>query len=165
MVGQNFLVLLLVAVGGIQLAHCADGQLTFFYSYAPCCPSNPNYDPNADTTECDLYGACKNPGCFVGIGQQTLEYVRSNDLASIYDDRDPSNNNFSSYVNKLIRISKNGRNATARIVDYCANEDCDGCCSELAQPSGYDIELEYYTCIKYYGTIDECDGTITWDVV
>ena len=32
-------------------------QLTYYHSYAPCCKSNPNYDPNASTTECTDYSA------------------------------------------------------------------------------------------------------------
>jgi len=32
-------------------------QLTYYHSYASCCPNNPNYDPLAITEECDLYAA------------------------------------------------------------------------------------------------------------
>lgn len=32
-------------------------QLTWYESYARCCTSNPNYDPNVPTEECDLYSA------------------------------------------------------------------------------------------------------------
>ena len=32
-------------------------QLTYYHSYAPCCKENPNYNPNAPTTECTDYSA------------------------------------------------------------------------------------------------------------
>ena len=32
-------------------------QLTYYHSYAPCCPNNPNYNPSASTTECVEYSA------------------------------------------------------------------------------------------------------------
>jgi hypothetical protein len=50
---------------------------TYYISYAPCCPENSNYDPNADTTECDEYSACLYSGEFAAIGYQTLEYVQT----------------------------------------------------------------------------------------
>ena len=32
-------------------------QLTYYYSYAPCCKNNPNYSPSFPTTECTDYSA------------------------------------------------------------------------------------------------------------
>ncbi len=39
-------------------------KLTYYDSYAACCPKNPNYDPNADKSECQDYSACEYPGEF-----------------------------------------------------------------------------------------------------
>jgi hypothetical protein len=50
---------------------------TYYISYAPCCPDNSNYDPNADTTECTEYSACEYSGDFAAIGHQSLEYVQT----------------------------------------------------------------------------------------
>ena len=32
-------------------------QLTYYESYARCCPNNPNYSPSAPTDECTDYSA------------------------------------------------------------------------------------------------------------
>ncbi len=37
-------------------------SLTYYSSYPACCPNSPNYDPNADKSECDDYSGCKYLG-------------------------------------------------------------------------------------------------------
>ena len=51
--------LLLAVFSAYQLKTCLalTAQFTYYYSYAPCCKDNPNYDPNYPTTECDDYSA------------------------------------------------------------------------------------------------------------
>ncbi len=51
-------------------------QLTWYISYAPCCPGNPNYDPNADREECDRFSACSYSGDFWAIGHKSFDYVQ-----------------------------------------------------------------------------------------
>eukprot|EP01084_Bolivina_argentea_P155140 270383_1 len=84
-------------------------QLTWYISYAPCCPENANYDPNADTTECVQYSACDYSGDFWAIGHKSFNYVQTNNLVAFYDSSDKNGNNFiTNYGGKEIILMKNG---------------------------------------------------------
>jgi len=141
---------------------------TYYTSYAPCCSDNPNYDPNADTTECTQYSACDYSGDFAAIDHQTFEYVQTHNLVSFYDNSDPNGDHFNTkYANKIIRLTANGITIDAIIADTCGNNDCDGCCSENAQPSGYLVDMEYWTVYNNYGTNPEniVDGQISFTIL
>jgi hypothetical protein len=47
---------------------------TYYLSYTPCCRNSPNYDPNADRTECDVYSACSYTGQFAYIGYKSPDW-------------------------------------------------------------------------------------------
>ena len=59
-------------------------SVTTYQSYAPCCPSNPNYNANADKSECNDYSACYYPGEFAAFENTvSYEYVRIHNLVAL----------------------------------------------------------------------------------
>jgi hypothetical protein len=140
-------------------------QLTTFTSYAACCPDSPNFDPNADTSECDDDNACAHLGDFAAIGHQSFEFVQSHDLIAFYDDSDPDGNNFlSNYGGKTIQLTKNGNTFNALIADTCGNSDCNGCCSQNSQ-GGFLVDMEFWTTEREIGGPDNADGTIDFVIL
>eukprot|EP01084_Bolivina_argentea_P047900 88305_1 len=129
-------------------------ELTYYESFATCCPNNPNYDQNAPTTECDNYNACAYPGWFAALdGQQSFDFVQNTDIIAFFDNSDSNGNNFlSKYGGKYITLTKDGHTFTALIADTCGNTDCNNCCSQNSSPDGYLVDLEYYTAERHFGT-------------
>ena len=60
---------------GIYTVNSLSGiaSFTYYESYAPCCPENENYDPDALTEECDKYSACDYTGDFEAIVSALIE--------------------------------------------------------------------------------------------
>jgi hypothetical protein len=52
---------------------------------------------------------------------------------------------------------------TAIIADLCLDSECNGCCSANAV-NGYLIDMEYYTVLYNFGTLDAVDGEIQFRV-
>jgi hypothetical protein len=141
-------------------------SFTTYTSYAPCCKSNPNYDPKYPTEECDDYSACDYPGDFAAIGHKSFSWVKSHDLIAFYDSSDKKGKQFDSkYANKQVKLRKNGVELTALIADTCGDWDCDGCCTANAKPSGFLVDMEYYTILRYFGSTDAAEGQIEFMVV
>lgn len=141
--------------GNSDTGYSGSAQLTYYNSYAECCPSNPNYDSTASTDECDNYSACDYSGSFWAIGQKSFEFVQSNNLVAFYDANDPNGDNFlSKYGEKKITITKGDITCVATIVDSCKDSDCNGCCTTNAYAnggSGYLVDVEYYTAQRCFG--------------
>eukprot|EP00486_Rosalina_sp_Unknown_P000875 CAMPEP_0201566466 /NCGR_PEP_ID=MMETSP0190_2-20130828/6253_1 /ASSEMBLY_ACC=CAM_ASM_000263 /TAXON_ID=37353 /ORGANISM="Rosalina sp." /LENGTH=221 /DNA_ID=CAMNT_0047985215 /DNA_START=19 /DNA_END=681 /DNA_ORIENTATION=+ len=126
---------------------------SYYTSYCACCEESPNYDPAADTQECDEYSCCDYVGQFAAIGQQSFDYVQNNNLIAFFDNSDPNNNEWwNKYANKQIKLTANGITITATIVDQCGNHDCNNCCSNNAnQGGGYLVDTEYWTIFNNFG--------------
>eukprot|EP01104_Vermistella_antarctica_P000552 TRINITY_DN10705_c0_g1_i1.p1 TRINITY_DN10705_c0_g1~~TRINITY_DN10705_c0_g1_i1.p1 ORF type:complete len:439 (-),score=120.94 TRINITY_DN10705_c0_g1_i1:50-1366(-) len=141
--------------------------VTYFSSYAPCCPNNENYDPDADTTECINYGACEAPGQFAAIGEKSYDYVQQNNLVSLYDNSDPNGDNFlSKYGGKRIRVTKADVTFLATIATTCDNSNCDDCCSNNADPdSGFLLDLELWTMKNNFGEDSTVWGDIYFEIL
>jgi hypothetical protein len=141
-------------------------SLTHYTSYPECCKGNANYDPKADTDECVKYSGCKYAGDFASIEHQTLEWVQNNNIIAFYDNSDSTGKNFDkNYGNKKIRLTKGGKSFIATIVDTCGNKDCDNCCATNSKPSGFLVDVEYYTALRNFGSADAAEGTIQWELV
>lgn len=133
---------------------------TTYTSYAPCCEDSPNYDPNADTTECYLYSACDYSGDFAYIGHKAFEWVQSNNIVSFF-----STDNNASFGNKRIRFSARGTIVEALVADTCGDDDCNGCCTVNSEPSGYLVDMEYWTVVNNFGNSSVASGQICWQLV
>lgn|SRR3990167_2274936 len=160
----------------VALVIADEASFTYYDSYPDCCPNSPTYNPNAPTGECDDYSGCEYIGDFAGFvspsnpdGHVSLSYVESHNLVAFYDNSDPHGIHWKqNYANKTIEVSKqyNGQNYVfnCTIVDTCGNQDCDNCCSKNSYPSGYLIDMEYYTVMNNFGTTDAVGGQISYTI-
>jgi hypothetical protein len=134
---------------------------TSYSSYPSCCKDSPNYDPSADTSECVDYSGCEYLGQFAYIAPKSYDFVKNNNLVaffSTYGDNE-------SFGNKRIRISAKGKTVEALVADTCGDSDCNGCCSSNAKPSGYLVDMEYWTVARNFGDISQAAGQICWQLV
>jgi len=165
-----FIFVALVAISNLSnvFALSSTAKFTYYNSYPACCPNSPNYDPKADTTECDDYSGCDYIGDFAAIGHKSLSYVQSHNLIAFYDDADPSGSNFNNkYGGKNITVTKscNGKTFTFAciIADTCGNGDCNNCCHRNSdKKTGFLIDMEYYTVLNNFGTTDCVNGDISF---
>jgi len=138
----------------------------WFYSYAPCCPDNPNYDAGHDggDDDCSVDDDCDAPGLFSVLGQVSLEEVQARDLISFFDASDPKGNRFAErYAGRNVSVELGERRFTATIVDSCPDARCDGCCTAAARANGFAIEIEYYTALRHLGDVQlAANTTATW---
>jgi len=144
---------------------CEDGwtaaSWTWYISYAACCKDNPNYDPNASTEECDLYSACDYSGAFAYAAQRKpFEWVKSHNIVAFFSGHGDN----AEYGNKHIRIKAKGTSLEATVLDTCGDHDCGGCCSRNAQPSGYLVDMEYWTVVRNFGELAAADGQLCWQL-
>ena len=138
-------------------------SFTYYDSYPACCPDNPNYNPQASKEECDDYSGCKYSGDFAAIGHKSFDYVKSNDLIAFYDNSNASGSQFmSKYGGKQIKLTKGSVSFTALIADTCGNSDCKNCCAKNSQPSGFLVDMEYYTLMRHFGSKSAADGSISF---
>merc|ERR1712039_658583 len=132
---------------------------TWYKSYAECCPDNPNYDPNADNSECELYNACRWSGYFAYVnGQRPYEWVASTDIIAFFS----SYGDNQAYGNKRLRMKINTTVLEAEVLDTCGDSDCNGCCTRNSQPSGYLLDMEEHTVVRYFGYLNAAYGQICW---
>jgi len=134
---------------------------TSYTSYAPCCEDSPNYDPSADTDECDNYSACDYTGDFAYLGHKSFDWVQSTNIIAFFSTK----GNNASFGNKMIRVSAAGKTVEALVADTCGDNDCNGCCTENANPSGYLVDMEYWTVVNNFGNLDAAEGQICWQLM
>jgi hypothetical protein len=136
---------------------------TYYDSYPKCCPASPNYDPKAPTDECDDYSGCKYMGDFAAFctnsnpdGHVSIDYVKSHNLISFYDNSDKTVQLTKTYNGKTYKFN-------ATIADTCGNSDCNNCCSRNSDPNtGYLVDMEYYTVINNFGNINAASGSVSF---
>lgn len=146
-------------------------SFTYYDSYPTCCCGqngtaiSPTCDITAPTGECDDYSGCDYIGDFAAIGHQSLNYVMTHNLVAFFDASDPTGAYFDErYANRTIQLSKHFNGSlfvfNCTIADTCSDSDCDGCCSANARPSGYLVDIEYYTAMNNFGTLDAVWGEV-----
>jgi len=134
---------------------------TWYNSYAACCPENPNYDPNADNSECELYNACQWSGYFAYVdGQKPYSWVANTDIIAFFS----SYGDNAAYGNKRLRMKVNTTVIEAEVLDTCGDSDCNGCCTRNSQPSGYLLDMEENTVVRYFGYLNAAYGQICWQI-
>jgi hypothetical protein len=163
-------------------------SFTYYESYPRCCcgqkgwPTSPNCDPNAPKDECEDYSGCEYMGDFAAFmtdsnedGHKSIDYVKSHNLVSFFDASDPNGKYFDSrWAKKTIEITKVYNNKTykfnATIADTCRDADCMdddtndgvGCCTANAKPYGFLVDMEYYTVLNNFGTLNAADGSLSY---
>jgi hypothetical protein len=97
---------------------------------------------------------------------QTVEYVQTHNLVAFFLAGNSSDATTAQpfFANKFIKLCKGSVTLYATIVDTCGDTDCDGCCTENAQPTGALVDMEYWTVIKHFENIDAADGQIEYTI-
>jgi len=62
------------------------------------------------------------------------------------------------YAKKKLRITQGGKSFEAIVCDTCGDNDCGGCCTKNARPSGYLLDLEANT----FARSGFKDGKVEW---
>ena len=113
-------------------------SLTTFESY-----------PDPDSEECIDFSGCDYVGQFAALpGVQTEAWVMSHNIAAVHS------KDFGNLKLKTIRLRKGAKMIDVVVYDECSDNDCEGCCTENARPSGFLIDLEKYTFARF-GVADE----------
>ena len=113
--------------------------------------------PDPGSEECVKYNGCEWAGYFAGLeGQQTEQWVSEHNIISIHE------KDWDKYNGKTFKLRQNGRTIEAVVYDKCADSDCDGCCTQNAGQLDFLIDIESYTCEKFSGSKEGCDGIVEW---
>lgn len=128
--------------GGSVSGVWRQGQITEFESY-----------PAPNSEECLQFNGCTWAGQFAAVsGKQTLEWVMSHNIIAVHS------KDFSTYRLRTLRLRKDGREIDAVVYDQCSDNDCDGCCTRNASPSGFLIDVEKFTLDRFgvdgYGAVE-----------
>jgi hypothetical protein len=138
---------------------------TYYQSYPACCPGNPNYDPSAPTDECDDYSGCDYSGDFYYSGHKSFDWVQSNNIIAFFSTH---GDNFQ-FGGRTMRLSAKGQSFEVVVADTCGDDDCDNCCTNNAQPTGYLVDMEYFTVKNNFGgepdDVFGGKGNICWQLV
>lgn len=143
---------------------------TWYQSYPPCCKKSPNYDKNADKSECSDYNGCTWMGQFLGV-DKTVPYedVKARNIISFYDLANQKGSGESWWKSNVkgkkveLRNPATGKTLIAEALDSCFDSDCNGCCSKQAKKGGgYLIDLEINTAQRLYDGKVQDEAKIEW---
>ncbi len=91
--------------------------------------------------------------------------MKSHNIVAFYDDKNKTKAYWNEkYAGKWMRLTKNGIKFDALIADTCGNADCNNCCS-INSKKGYLVDLEYYTALKNFGSVEAIRGTIQFEIL
>ena len=152
-------ILIVATFAAAALARTA--QVTWYSSYCECC-----WNPKANQNECIHYSCCKYAGEFANGEKLTLDQVKNTPIVSFFDANNKSEAYWrKNYMNKRIRITKNGKTFIAYVKDTCADKDTDNNDCTRNSKGGFLIDIEEWTAKKYLGSTGVVDGTAEWEFV
>ncbi len=137
-------------------------QLTWYESIPRCC-----YDKNApNQDECKKYSGCKYAGEFANDEKLSLDQLKNTPIVSFFDSNNPSESYWRKhYMNKKVKITKNGVSFTAFVKDTCSDADTDNNDCTRNAKGGFLIDVEFWTAKKYLGSTKAADGAATFEFV
>src|SRR5712672_184546 len=108
--------------------------------------------PDPGSVECIQFSGCKYEGMFAAFGREvkTEQWVMEHNIASVHE------KDFQTYVGNTLRLRKDTNTIDVVVYDECVASDCSGCCTRNAMPSGFLIDIEKYTFMRF----GEPDGPI-----
>jgi hypothetical protein len=117
-------------------------NLTHFTSY-----------PEPGSEECEDYSGCMWAGYFAFVdGRMSESWVQSHNIIAVHS-RDAG-----AYALKTLRLRKGGSTIDGVVYDMCADSDCSGCCTRNASETGFLIDIESYTRVRF----GHGDGIVEW---
>ena len=136
--------------------------MTWYQSYPMCCK-----DPHAPyQEECTDYSGCEYQGDFANGKHLTLSQVKSTDIISFFDAKHPSESYWrNNYMNRKVKITKNGVTFTATIMDTCNDKDTENNDCTRNSKGGYLIDIEYWTARRHLGSESKAYGEVTFEFI
>lgn len=116
-----------------------------------------NYEsyPDPGSEECVKYNGCKWSGQFYGVqGKKSEKWVSRNNIAAVHQ------KHWRRYGGKTLRLRQDDREIFVKVLDLCADSDCNGCCTKNLGGDGYLIDIESFT-MKRFGS---GSGTVQFQV-
>ena len=110
--------------------------------------------PDPGSAECIQFSGCKYEGMFAAFGDEvkSQQWVMDHNIASVHE------KDFNTYVGRTLRLRKDDKTIDVVVYDECSDSDCSGCCTRNAMPSGFLIDIEKYTFMRF----GVPDGQIEW---
>lgn len=105
-----------------------------------------NYEsyPDPGSVECVKYNGCKWSGQFYGVqGKKSEKWVARNNIAAVHQ------KHWRRYGGKSLRLRQSGREIIVKVLDLCADSDCNGCCTNNLGGDGYLIDIEKNTMERF----------------
>lgn len=108
-------------------------NLTWYESYP---------DPNSE--ECIEYSGCDWAGQFAALDEvQPESWVREHNIVAVHS------KDFDTYRLKTLRLRSGAKEIDVTVYDMCSDSDCDGCCTENSEETGFLIDIEKYTMERF----------------
>ncbi|MBC7660607.1 MAG: hypothetical protein H7249_13000 [Chitinophagaceae bacterium] len=114
-----------------------------------------NYEsyPDPGSEECVQYNGCTWEGQFAALPDKMPEtWVKEHNIISIHA------KDFAQYKLKTLRLRQGTHTIDATVYDECSDSDCDGCCTANSKKTGFLIDIEKYTNVRFGGG----DGVVEW---
>lgn len=101
------------------------------------------------------YNGCTWTGQFYGIeGKQSEDWVARHNIVAVHE------KDWQRLGMRVLRLKMGGKEIYARVLDLCADADCDGCCTDNLGGDGYLIDMEIHTARRFGRT----DGTVAFQI-
>jgi hypothetical protein len=109
--------------------------------------------PDPGSEECIKFSGCEYSGEFAALpGKQSETWVKTHNIAAVHLD------DFPTYKLKTLRLRDDAGNTIDAVVyDACSDSDCDGCCTRNKSGTGFLIDLEINTEIRFGSEADVVD--------
>ncbi len=100
--------------------------------------------PDPDSDECKFFHGCDYVGEFAFVsGRQSEQWVMDHNIVAVHEkDADQ-------YALKNLRLRMDGNEIDVTVYDECADSDCEGCCTQNSRETGFLIDIEKYTMVRF----------------
>ena len=137
-------------------------QMTWYESYPRCCKDSGA--PNQG--ECSNYNGCHWAGKFANGETLSANNVKNTPIVSFYNGQHPSISYWrNTYMNRKIRITKNGVTFDAIIKDTCSDNDTKNNECYRNSNGGYLIDIEFWTARRFLGSEHNAHGSVQFEFI
>lgn len=103
--------------------------------------------------ECHQDNGCAHEGEFEYVdGKQTKQWVQDHHIISVLKQDGEE------FARKTFRVRQGSNQIDAQVLDICSDDDCNNCCSDNSQQTGFLIDMESFT----YDAFGASDGIVEW---
>lgn len=109
-----------------------------------------------------MYNGCAWDGDFAYVGNRPYSYVQNTDIVAFFASSGET------FQKKIIRVYSpiHDKTVDSIVLDTCGDSDCNGCCTENANTGGgYLVDMEENTIIRHFGSLEEANGLVCWQIL